>query len=717
MAHRSARRSREAWWSRFTRAVQAVLVAAMLVVGLPMPAAVADGTPDPVLSEPAGDIADRVNEILADPLLRLGMEAHDRLNMWDPGRNLAIVLFDLTGFQKSHLKNLEKWFGAEKKKAQKWPDPVGDMRLFKREGREELFDHLGMAKDGVLLEVAAVNTPKDNLSEEEDEGEHSEPAIYRVLSLILQSPYLDIQGDELKSVKGGDRDGYSDRDRCKPCREVTKGIDEKGGKFKFLVDYTTRADRSSAWKKLDQILPYVKFRLEKEKREKKKQAKAAMPGPAGSTTHCSSMGRGAGGPVMGMSLQLAAADPCDEDGGSARGGAIDQALASADSNGGVDFSTLEMRYISDTSDGIQYAYAAQPLPGGYQQDNNLGTRVVKNLGDDLRTWLVLDPQKFWVNLNPTEPDRIVDPALGQTNAGKAMLEADLQMKRTEAKILHPDSETGAKYWQQLQSSSDGALCFSSRMWIVPGQVEVREDGGSLYILKALLDVKTKSENIDDPYSQGCKTDPATDAHHEELERTLVLPEVIKAVNTDPEYAPLRRAFMARIIAQWARERHQQGHRTAFDDIIDSKELGPARLEDGWRPKQVFDDYVRSYRDHEFDITRESTDGGVQQVTRYVFGGADLTNVRLTGVTEADARQRYPQVTRAAQDSVTRQVTAPDGSIWLGGTVQAPEQGFWDQLKVGITRLTGGNGLLLTVLLLALGGVLFGFRTRRGARTG
>ncbi|MFE6848529.1 hypothetical protein [Streptomyces sp. NPDC057686] len=246
---------------------------------------------------------------------------------------------------------------------------------------------------------------------------------------------------------------------------------------------------------------------------------------------------------------------------------------------------------------------------------------------------------------------------------------------------------GAKYWQQVQSAADGSLCFSARMWIVPGQVEVREDGGSLYVLKALLDVKTKSDHIDDPYSRQCNADPATDAHNEELQRTLVLPEVVKEVNTAPEYAPLRRAFMARIIAQWVRERHQQGHRTSFDKIIDSKNRGPARLDGSWRSKQVFDDYVRSYRDKEFDVTPETTDGRVRRVTRYVYGGADLTNVRLTTVGAADVQQRYPQVTQAAQGSAAKPVTAPDGSIGLGGSVRTPKQGLWDGLKDDATRLT------------------------------
>jgi hypothetical protein len=253
---------------------------------------------------------------------------------------------------------------------------------------------------------------------------------------------------------------------------------------------------------------------------------------------------------------------------------------------------------------------------------------------------------------------------------------------------------------------------------VPGQVEVREDGDSLYILKALLDVKTQSEHINDPYSQPCNASPAVDAHNESVERTLVLPQIVQAVNTAPEYAPLRRAFMARIIAQWVRDRYQQGKRTSFDKLIDSGDLGQAKLGGGWSPKDVFNAYVRSYRDKEFDITRQTSDGDVTRVARYVFGGVDLTNTPLTTVTAAQMSKEDPQVAQSAQASAQHPVTAADGSIWLGGSIQVPKPGLWAGLVDGATRLTRGNGLLLVVILVALGVILFGFRTRprRGGRT-
>ncbi|MEU6055819.1 hypothetical protein ABZ829_35975 [Streptomyces xanthochromogenes] len=84
--------------------------------------------------------------------------------------------------------------------------------------------------------------------------------------------------------------------------------------------------------------------------------------------------------------------------------------------------------------------------------------------------------------------------------------------------------------------------------------------------------------------------------------------------------------------------------------------------------------------------------------------------------EADRHQWYPQITQGAQGSASRPITAPDGSIRLVGVVRAPDQGVWDGLQKNVRRLTSGHGPLLALLLIALGVVLFGFRSRRGRRT-
>ncbi|HEY9369359.1 MAG TPA: hypothetical protein VIU94_13120, partial [Streptomyces sp.] len=164
--------------------------------------------------------------------------------------------------------------------------------------------------------------------------------------------------------------------------------------------------------------------------------------------------------------------------------------------GGVDFSTLELRYVSDTyhnGSGVQYAFKADALPADEQSFG--GRRAAQLASDSFFVWLELPPSAFTVNLNPDEPDRIIDDKFGKTDAGRVLLEADLAMKKSVAKFIHPNTPGGKKFWDSLRGETK---CVSMRQWIMPDTATVRDNGDELYILDAPLQVKMESEVIKTP---------------------------------------------------------------------------------------------------------------------------------------------------------------------------------------------------------------------------
>ncbi|MEV5750784.1 hypothetical protein AB0L00_23420 [Actinoallomurus sp. NPDC052308] len=400
---------------------------------------------------------------------------------------------------------------------------------------------------------------------------------------------------------------------------------------------------------------------------------------------------------------VSAAGPCGGNDG------LSSALESKDL-GGVDFSTLQMQYLSDPgSGGVKYSFSARPAAPGLEQSPLTGLDIAATSTADLRTWLVLDPSKFWVNLNPTQPDKIVDPQLGQTNAGRALLEADFAMKRTSSRLLDPNTAFGARYWRAFGKS--GSSCYTSRFWIVPGDVQVREAGSSLYILKATLAVKAQSMHIDG-LSRPCHSSPESDARNERLEQTMVVPKVAEALNTLPEYAPIRRAFLARVIAQWIRKRHQEGHPTSFDKLVDSGDLGPAKLQGGWRPKQVFDSYVHSIQDGEFTYHQTGKGGSITEIK---LGGVDFKNVGSTAISAAQMDREHPRLTQTVRASGARPAAAPDGTIWLGQSDPAPDPGPLARLSNAMRSLVSSRTAIAVVLVVALIVATFGIRTGAGRR--
>lgn len=344
--------------------------------------------------------------------------------------------------------------------------------------------------------------------------------------------------------------------------------------------------------------------------------------------------------------------------------------------GGIDFSTLELRYLKDThtntGPGAAFAFGAKL---DQAQRWSVGGRRAADLSSDaFFVFLALPPAALTVNLNPDEPDRIMDKRLGRTEPGRVMLEADLQLKKTTAALLHPDSATGKRYERMLNLPPETTLCRTTRTWIVPSAATVYEDDDELYILDADLGVRSETSSTKATAKQCPGQDPVLQRHSERVFNQEILPLVAEKVNEAPEYADLRRVYRARIAADWIRGRDQL-RPTAYSEEIDSGDVAAWPLETAWNPKDVFRAYVRSYKEGEYRVTRKTTRNtsiGRRSWTRtYVQGGVDLSRVPKVSLTSDSAARLLPPAGLAEQS--LQQPVSTESEIWLGGEAAGDPQ--------------------------------------------
>ena len=354
-----------------------------------------------------------------------------------------------------------------------------------------------------------------------------------------------------------------------------------------------------------------------------------------------------------------------------QGGALQRTLARP-GFGGIDFSSLELRYVSDTGGprGLRYAFGANPSPG--TSDQEVGLATARQSSNAFFTWLALPPESFWVNLNPNQPDRIMDPQLARTEAGRILLEADLVLKKDSVNLMNSDTPLGDGFWDELERIyGDRALdsCITMRTWIAPAPATVRETGDELYILDAPLTVFGESEQHPDPGSgnPGCpQEDAATEDRKEALWRQTVLPKLIEGVNTKPEYAALRRVYLARVAAEWFRVR--QGERpTSLSKVIGSGNVDRWAMPPGWGPLDVYNPYLHSIRTGEWSAERKITVGGQEYTRTISYGGVDFSGVPRNNVAKRDFNARYPRLARRIRESQGGATTDADrNEVWLGG---------------------------------------------------
>jgi hypothetical protein len=272
------------------------------------------------------------------------------------------------------------------------------------------------------------------------------------------------------------------------------------------------------------------------------------------------------------------------------------------------------------------------------------------------TGLALSDDTFWVNLNPSDPETIIDSTLGSTMVGKIMLEADFQMKKDFCRYTNPcESEIGERYWELLDKKREELVteCMKKhptellsvdnvffsvaiRHWIVPDEITAKEGDHGLYIVDATLNVQSEYEaqycgieivNQSKSLSKSCSEclDEAKKEYGQyasKLEDELILPLVVKDLNGGDQYADLRQVYYSLALAQWYKSCEYD--LSLFHGSINFEEIETLSSWIEWDSEDVWDEYVKSFKEGEeecyckvtqeeegYTVTEEYTGGGVR----------------------------------------------------------------------------------------------------------
>ncbi|MDT9692754.1 LPXTG cell wall anchor domain-containing protein [Streptomyces sp. P9(2023)] len=343
--------------------------------------------------------------------------------------------------------------------------------------------------------------------------------------------------------------------------------------------------------------------------------------------------------------------------------------------GGVDFSTLELQYVGNPvkGKGLDYSMKADLVPDEDTEPGYGGQAKLELASDALFTWLALTPDRIWVNLNPDQPETIMDKGFGQTDTGRVLLVADMEMKRDFSRAMNPKESPG-KEFMNAAPKVNGVPCWGSgRNWIVPGRAKVREQDGGIYILDAPLKVNHAAMDFTTPVpGERCDTKLSKaekEYSHRLIDRYLV-PHVQEKINTDPKYADLRRVYKSRVAAEWIRLQDAE-KATDFRPIINSNDLKrwPLRGENAdWDKRTVWKEMVKSFTEGDFTYEWPLGDG---RVYTFFVGGVDFSKAPKRNVSGVEFTTQHRELPRTTKDSVRAQTSARDSdTAFLGGNGSA-----------------------------------------------
>lgn len=272
----------------------------------------------------------------------------------------------------------------------------------------------------------------------------------------------------------------------------------------------------------------------------------------------------------------------------------------------------------------------KPLEFQFIVDTGSGPKdglAVKAQADELVKYflagLTVPEGDLWVNLSPYEKDRMTTPSLGGTGLGRDLLAQDYILKQLTASFIYPESDLGKQFWskvyqkaQEKFGTTDIPISTFNKVWILPDQAQVFENGASAYVTRSTLKVMLDQDYL---ASQKQKIAPSqADSISADIVRQIVIPEIEKEVNTGKNFAPLRQIYQALILAKWYKETVQNA---LFDAAYTNKsKIKGIDLNDPTVKEQIYGRYLEAYKKGVFNYIKDDQDPNGQTAPKKYFSG-------------------------------------------------------------------------------------------------
>ncbi|MBF0594579.1 MAG: hypothetical protein HQL22_06395 [Candidatus Omnitrophica bacterium] len=248
--------------------------------------------------------------------------------------------------------------------------------------------------------------------------------------------------------------------------------------------------------------------------------------------------------------------------------------------------------------------------------------------------LTMPKNDLWVNLSPYESDRIVPETLGNTALGRDLLDQDYVLKQLSAAMLHPDEVLGKQFWARVYhdlfkkfGTTDIPIEMLNKVWIVPGDAEVYEDGGKVLVagnsLKVELDVDYQARQ-----AAGVANDSEDVAITRAALREVIVPAIEKEVNEGAHFMQLRQIYQAVILAHWYKEKAARSILQV--KYIDHRKLGGIDINDKKASQAIFEKYVAAFKKGVYGIVREEEDIYTNELIprKYFSGGCSFAQMAV-----------------------------------------------------------------------------------------
>lgn len=177
-----------------------------------------------------------------------------------------------------------------------------------------------------------------------------------------------------------------------------------------------------------------------------------------------------------------------------------------------------------------------------------------------------------------------------------------------------------KFSGEIQNTDNVRFRPVTRHWIIPDKAYAYSNETQIYIINSTLAIS--SEPVADQstfeihgqdigtLSKGCfeelnKSAREYGEYYKDLTDRMILPYVVSDVNNGGKYEDLREVYIALALSQWYKSKTTP-HTDIFRDDLDSSSSAILKSWNTWRPKEIWDKYVYSFKNGEYNCWENTT---------------------------------------------------------------------------------------------------------------
>jgi hypothetical protein len=289
-------------------------------------------------------------------------------------------------------------------------------------------------------------------------------------------------------------------------------------------------------------------------------------------------------------------------------------------------------------------------------DSRLGNNGLKDESSRLIKYflasLTIPEKDLWVNLSPYEKNRIIPRTFGLTEMGRDLLAEDYLLKQITASLIYPEDSVGKIFWKRVYEeavrkfgTTDIPVNTFNKVWIVPDKAVVYENAaaGTAYVVESRLKVMLEQDYLSlQKHTSGLADDAAAATSKQagllgsNVVREIVIPELVKEVNEDKNFAQLRQVYNSLILATWYKKKIKDSilsevyaDKNKVDGVKYTSTIIPTRagIQFSNDVEGLYIEYLKAFKRGVYNYIKEVPDPVTNQMIprKYFSGGMLLSD--------------------------------------------------------------------------------------------